>query len=151
MLPTTDPDAPAERTVSSARKCQLAPVVALVWVQIVVEPSLRAKVMAGPFRPGSVLEPKASMLMAARVAREPAERAVVPSNRLLAPLVDQAVTRPGINGERAGGGEGPGEGEGGAMERVAAAVGGRGGGGAGLASHGGGGLPRNPRPRHRLV
>src|ERR1041385_1766002 len=96
MLPTTDPDAPAERTVSSARKCQLAPVVALVWVQIVVEPSLRAKVMAGPFRPGSELEPKASMLMAARVAREPAERAVVPSNRLLAPLVDQAVTRPAL-------------------------------------------------------
>src|SRR4051812_10052015 len=96
------PDAPAARTVISARKCQLPAVDPLLWVQSGVEPSLSVKVMSGPFGPGSLLEPKASMLIAVRVASVPAESVVVPSNNEVAPLVDQAITRAALTCNGAG-------------------------------------------------
>src|SRR5437899_3496360 len=92
MLAATDPDAPAERMEISARRCQFPPAAPLATVQIVVEPSFRVKVRLGKFEPGSTLEPKASTLIALRVASAPAGMVVVPSSKVSVPFVDQTVT-----------------------------------------------------------
>src|SRR5438874_2412250 len=71
IVAAIDPDGSAERTVISARKYQLPPVEFLLWVQTVVEPSLRVKTMLGVLATGSSLEPNASTV---RGCERPARR-----------------------------------------------------------------------------
>src|SRR5438067_7928 len=88
----TEPELPAERTVTSAFRCQVPAAEDLVWVQIVVEPSFRVRVTLGALPPGSSMEPNASNVRTLRDWRTPLGNVAEESSNVPGLAVERTVT-----------------------------------------------------------